>query len=117
MGGFITLNLFDFESGIVLDFLLNGRLVYALYERLYMPGVTDEDSAFTREANLAADSRPGQMHCCALIYDRGNDTAEWHIEGELAYRVANVPAKANRFSLGMGLMTLKPIAAPLAAPA
>jgi hypothetical protein len=110
---FITLNLFDFESGIVLDFLLNGHLVYALYERLYLPGVTSEETAFTREANLPVNSRPGQMHRCAFVYDRGRDTAEWSLEGELAYRVANVPVKVNRFSLGMGLMTLKPIAAPL----
>ena len=111
--GFVTLNLFDFESGIVLDFLLNGHLIYALYERLYLPGLTGEETAFTREANLPVNSRPGQMHRCTFVYDRGRDTAEWILEGELAYRVANVPVKVNRFSLGMGLMTLKPIAAPL----
>ena len=111
--GFVTLNLFDFESGIVLDFLLNGRRVYALYERLFMPGLTDEDTAFTREANLTVHSRPRQMHRCAFVYDRSRDTAEWLLDGELAYRVAKIPVKVNRFSLGMGLMTLKPIAAPL----
>ncbi|MGO8705196.1 MAG: DUF6081 family protein [Candidatus Brocadiia bacterium] len=111
--GFVTLNLFDFESGIVLDFLLNGRRVYALYERLFMPGLTDEDTAFTREANLTVHSRPRQMHRCAFVYDRSRDTAEWRLDGELAYRVAKIPVKVNRFSLGMGLMTLKPIAAPL----
>ena len=67
---FVTLNLFDFESGIVLDFLLNGQRIYALYERLYMPGVTSEETAFTREANLTVNSRPGQMHRCAFVYDR-----------------------------------------------
>jgi hypothetical protein len=111
--GFITLNLFDFESGIVLDFLMNGQLVYALYERLYLPGLTDQSTAFTREANLPVDSRPGRMHHCTFIYDRGRDTAEWRLEGELAYRVAKLPVKVNRFALGMGLMTLKPISAPL----
>ncbi len=110
--GFVTLNLFDFESGIVLDFLLNGRRVYALYERLYIPGVTDENTAFTREANLTVNSRPRQMHRCAFVYDRSRDTAEWRLDGELACRVVKIPAKVNRFFLGMGLMTLKPIAAP-----
>ncbi len=80
--GFVTLNLFDFESGIVLDFLLNGRRVYALYERLFMPGLTDEDTAFTREANLTVHSRPRQMHRCAFVYDRSRDTAEWRLDGE-----------------------------------
>ena len=76
------------------------------------PAVTDENTAFTREANLTVNSRPRQMHRCAFVYDRSSDTAEWRLDGELAYRVVKIPAKVNRFFLGMGLMTLKPIAAP-----
>jgi hypothetical protein len=110
---FITLNLFDFESGLVLDFLLNGPLVYALYERLYIPGVTDETTALTKEANLPVRSRPGQLHRCAMTYDRGRDVAEWRLGGELVYRAPGIPVKVNQFYLGMGLMTLKPIAAAL----
>ncbi len=109
---FITFNLFDFESGIVLDFLLNGHLIYALYERLYIPGLTDEQTAVTREANLPVNTEPGKIHNCIINYDRKFDTALWIIDGQPVYRVPNIPVKVNRFHLGMGLMTLKPIRAP-----
>ncbi len=108
---FITFNLFDFESGVVLDFLLNGDLIYALYERLYIPGLTDEKTAFTREANLPVTTEPGKIHNCIINYDRKFDTALWIIDGQPVYRVPNIPVKVNRFHLGMGLMTLKPILA------
>jgi hypothetical protein len=108
---FVTFNLFDFESGVVIDFLLNGHLIYALYERLYMPGYTDENTALVREANLPVRATPRQLYECAMSYDRKKDVAEWRLEGELVYRVPNIPVKINQFFLGMGLMTLKPIAA------
>jgi len=108
---FITFNLVDFESGVVLDFLLNGSLVFALFERLYIPGLTDETTAYTREANLPVVSRPAQLHECLMTYDRGADLAEWFLDGELVYRFPGIPAKVNQFGMGMGLMTLKPIAA------
>jgi hypothetical protein len=110
--GFVTFNLFDFESGVVLDFLLNGKLVFALFERLYMPGITDEKTAFTREANLPLFSEPGKMHECVMTYDRRSDTAEWSIDGQLMFRAPNLPVKVNQFILGMGLMTIKPISSP-----
>ncbi len=109
---FITFNLFDFNSGIVLDFLLNGNLIYAFYERLFIPGVTDETTAFTRAADLAVNTRPGQFHNLIMTYDRKFDTALWIVDGQPMYRVPHMPVKVDQFLMGMGLMTLKPIAAP-----
>lgn len=109
---FITFNLFDFESAVVLDFLLNGRLVIALFERLFIPGMTDETNAYAKEAQLPVVSEPGRLHHCLMTYDRGADLAEWSLDGELVYRFPRIPVKVNQFGLGMGLMTLKPIAAP-----
>jgi hypothetical protein len=108
---FVTLNLFDFESGVVIDFLLNGHLIYALYERLYLPGYTDETTAVVREANLPVRAEPRQLYDCTISYDRSRDVAEWRLGGELVYRVPNIPVKVKQFFLGMGLMTIKPIAA------
>lgn len=108
---FVTFNLFDFESAVVIDFLLNGHLIYALYERLFIPGLTDETTALVREANLPVRAVPGQLYECTMSYDRARDVAEWRLDGELVYRVPDIPVKVNQFMLGMGLMTLKPIAA------
>lgn len=108
---FITLNLFDFESGIVIDFLLNGHLIYALYERLYIPGYIEEGEAFVREARLPVQAKPRELYDCSMTYNRKTDVAEWFVGGELMYRAPNIPVKVNQFMMGMGLMTLKPISA------
>src|SRR5213593_1168434 len=42
--GFI---LMDFSTGMIFDFISTGQKIGAIYERLLIPGVTDEKTAFT----------------------------------------------------------------------
>src|SRR5881296_2820921 len=42
--GFI---LMDFSTGMIFDFVTTGKKIGAIYERLLIPGVTDENTAFT----------------------------------------------------------------------
>ena len=106
---FITLNLFDFQSGLVLDFVLNDHKLVALYERLYMPGITDERTAFSKYYTVPVETEPEKLHHFKISYSQSDDKAEWFVDGEKAWEVIDIPVKASGFYLGMGLMTLKPI--------
>lgn len=106
---FVTLNLFDFESGLVLDFVLNGHKLLALYERLYMPGITDEKTAFSKFFTVPLKTEPEKIHQLKISYTRSVDRAEWFVDGKKVREAVNIPVKASGFYLGMGLMTLKPI--------
>ena len=106
---FITLNLFDFQSGLVLDFVLNGHKLVALYERLYMPGITDERTAFSKYYTVPVETEPEKLHHFKISYSQSDDKAEWFVDGEKVWEVIDIPVKSTGFHLGMGLMTLKPI--------
>jgi hypothetical protein len=47
---FGTFNLLDFQSGVVLDFAVTNELVYIVFERLLIPGITSQDQYFTVHA-------------------------------------------------------------------
>jgi hypothetical protein len=64
--GFITV---DFSTGMVFDVVSTGRKIGAVYERLLIPGVTDEKTAFTHlvESPFAGISTaPGRVHRYAI---------------------------------------------------
>src|SRR6267143_1327056 len=44
---FAGLILMDFSTGMIFDFITTGKKIGAIYERLLIPGVTDEKTAFT----------------------------------------------------------------------
>jgi hypothetical protein len=47
---FGTFNLLHFQSGVVLDFAVTNELVYIVFERLLIPGITSQDQYFTVHA-------------------------------------------------------------------
>ncbi len=44
---FAGLILMDFETGMIFDFITTGKKIGVIYERLLIPGVTDEKTSFT----------------------------------------------------------------------
>jgi hypothetical protein len=107
--GFGAFNVLDFGSAMVFDIVSNGHKVWIIYERLFIPGVTAPEEAFTKVIDIGLDTAPDKIMECAVIYDRNGDRAEYYIDGKMVYRVEKVPVKVDRFQTGFGIITLHPI--------
>ena len=105
---FGTLNLLDFQSGMVLDFAATNDTVYVVYERLLIPGETTPEQYFAHRVVLEVEAGPGRSHRYAIRYDRDASRAEWLVDGERAYW-ADVPVAVEGFNLGMGLFSSREI--------
>ncbi len=106
--GFITM---DFSTGMIFDFVSTGRKIGAIYERLLIPGVTDEETAFTYlvEAPFARIStKPEQMHRYTIRIDGSNKSVEWLVDEKPFFKAEKIPVIPQNLMLGFGLFTLKP---------
>jgi hypothetical protein len=106
--GFASINLMDFEHGLVLDGLANGARTAILFERLHIPGMIPLEQSFTTIADGPA-SKPGQVHAYRFEVDPIARRVEGFIDGRAVLDWRNVPARINSFTLGFGLITLQPI--------
>jgi len=107
--GFITM---DFSTGMIFDFVSTGKKIGAIYERLLIPGVTDEKTAFTYliEAPFSGiNTRPEQMHRYSIIIDAPKRRAEWLVDGKQFFKTEGIPVEPREMMLGFGLFTLKPV--------
>ena len=107
--GFITMEL---ATGMVFDFVSTGRKIGAIYERLLIPGITDEKTAFTYlvESPFAGISTtPGRLHLYSVRLNPGRRKAEWFVDGRPFFRAEGVPVEPKELTLGFGLFTLKPV--------
>ncbi|WP_199442829.1 DUF6081 family protein [Umezawaea beigongshangensis] len=68
----------DLESGLVFDFVLTRRRVYALYERLPRPGGTH--AAFSYAVPVAA-REPGRLHDLVVRLDAAAGVVRWRLDG------------------------------------
>ncbi|MBT2383945.1 DUF6081 family protein [Streptomyces sp. ISL-11] len=68
----------DRETGLVFDFFLTNRRVYAVYERMRPPGA--DWAAFTYAVPVA-DRGPGRTHRLGITLDRAADTVHWTVDG------------------------------------
>ncbi len=107
--GFITIEL---ATGMVFDFVSTGRKIGAIYERLLIPGITDEKTAFTylTESPFAGVSTaPGRLHHYSVRLNPSERRAEWYVDGRPFFRAERVPVAPKEITLGFGLFTLKPV--------
>ncbi len=107
--GFITIEL---ATGMVFDFVSTGRKIGAIYERLLIPGITDEKTAFTYliESPFAGISTaPGRLHYYSVRLNPAERRAEWYVDGRPFFRAERVPVAPKEITLGFGLFTLKPV--------
>src|SRR5712692_8711274 len=110
--GFAGFILMDFATGMIFDFVTTGKKIGAIYERLLIPGVTDEKTAFTYliEAPFSGiNTRPEQMHRYSIIIDAPKRRAEWLVDGKQFFKTEGIPVEPREMMLGFGLFTLKPV--------
>ena len=107
--GFITM---DFSTGMIFDFVSTGRKIAAIYERLLIPGVTDDKTAFTylvESPFSGINTRPEQIHHYMIRIDAPRKRAEWHADGKPFFETEGMPVEPKDIMLGFGLFTLKPV--------
>lgn len=107
--GFASFNVLDFESALVLDIIANGHHVWAIYERLLIPGVTTAEEAFTEVVELAVETAPMKEHECRIEYDAERGRALWFVDGEERLVREGIPVTASRLTIGFGIITLHEI--------
>ena len=91
--GFAAFNVLDFATGMVFDMVTNGHKIWAIYERLFVPGVTTPDQAFTNMIPVKVATTPDNPLECAIEYDRNDDTAKYYLNRELVYQAENLSVK------------------------
>lgn len=77
----------DRETGVVLDFVVTDRAVFAVYERLGFPGT--EWAAFSYVVPVL-DREPGDVHDLAIRCDGPAGSAQWLLDGEKVLDVAGI---------------------------
>ena len=76
--GFAGFNVMDFSTGMIFDFISTGRKIGAIYERLLIPGLTDEKTAFTyviESPFSGVHTEPGKIHHYSVRLDAARRTA------------------------------------------
>lgn len=107
--GFITMEL---ATGMVFDFVSTGRKIGAIYERLLIPGIVDEKTAFTYlvESPFAGiNTSPGHLHHYSVRLNPAKKKTDWYVDGKPFFRAEGVPVEPREITLGFGLFTLKPV--------
>ncbi len=107
--GFINIEL---STGMVFDFVSTGQKIGAIYERLLIPGITDEKTAFTHliESPFSGISTaPGKLHRYSVRLNARHRRAEWRVDDKPFFKAEGVPVEPREITLGFGLFTLKPI--------
>ena len=107
--GFINM---DFSTGMIFDFVTSGRKIGVIYERLLIPGVTDEKTAFTylvENPFSGVRTEPGKLHRFAVRIDAPKMRAEWQVDGKPFFKAEGIPVVPKEIMMGWGLFTLKPV--------
>ncbi|GGL70717.1 hypothetical protein GCM10010129_12780 [Streptomyces fumigatiscleroticus] len=81
----------DPETGVVVDFFLTDRTVYAGYERL--PNHRDtlgRYAAFTYAVPVAHRSSPAAEHHAVIAYDRSRGVIRWRLDGREVFAVDRI---------------------------
>ena len=102
----------DFATGMIFDFITTGKKIGAIYERLLIPGVTDEKTAFTYliEAPFSGvHTKPEMMHHYMVRIDAQRKRAEWIVDEKEFFKTESLPAAPKDILVGWGLFTLKPV--------
>src|SRR2546427_6622802 len=100
------------QRGMIFDFISTGRKIGAIYERLLIPGLTDEETAFTyliESPFSGVRTEPGKMHHYSVRLDAVKRRAVWQVDERPFFKAEGIPVELGEITLGFGLFTLKPI--------
>ncbi|WP_091463288.1 DUF6081 family protein [Micromonospora inyonensis] len=101
-----TVNLFDLETGVVLNAAATNDTVYAVVERLALPGVTRPDEHYVHRVVLDVPTEPGRRHGYAVTYRAETSEVEFHVDGRPAYWT-RLPVPVAGFHAGMALFSAR----------
>lgn len=106
--GFAAFNLLDLSGGWVFDLAVSTDTVFAIHERLPLPGV---EQSFTHCVNAplaGLDTSAGAEHRCTVSLDRGAGTAAWIVDGTTVYEISGAVIP-ERVQVGFGVFTLQQV--------
>jgi hypothetical protein len=109
--GYVSFHLMDLAAGVAIDVFTANRMLATVYARLPFPGANaPKREAGPRYFSLFDEfqglTEPGQNHRYAIVYDRGEATLEWFMDGELLKKETKVPDFGASI-LALGMMTEK----------
>jgi hypothetical protein len=107
--GFASFNALDFATGTVMDIVGNGRKLWAITERLDIPGLESPIAPFSEVVDLQVATEPLREHAVEVRYDPGAHEVRYIVDGVERYRRA-IETAPRSIMLGLGLITLYPIA-------
>lgn len=121
--GAASLNVLDFESGLVFDFWIGNRTIVPMYERLRLPGMPGDYAAFT-SVTEPISREPDAVNEFSVVVDTAKGAVSWEIDGQIVAVVertgppapgwatvldhGGIPRDATprQLLVGLGLMTL-----------
>lgn len=106
LDAFGTVNLFDLETGVVLNTAATNDTVYAVVERLVLPGVTRPQDHYIHRVVLDVPTEPGRAHDYAISYRAEAGEAEFYVDGRLTYWT-RLPVPVTGFTAGMALFSAR----------
>jgi hypothetical protein len=106
--GVASLNVLDLASGWVFDLCASGDAMFAIHERLPVPGVARPFTHVVEHPLAGLAIGPGRRHHCEVRLDAGQRTVDWRVDGVTVFdvRAVDIP---ERVTIGLGLITLHPI--------
>ena len=110
---FVSFHLLDLGTGTALDIFASNEVVATVYARLPFPGAPlPEPTAGPRYFSLFDElrdcTRPGELHCYAMVYDRARNGLRFEMDGDEIGRYDDV-LPIGPCLLALGLMTEKDI--------
>lgn len=109
LDAFGTVNLFDLETGVVLNAAATNDTVYAVVERLVLPGVSRPEDHFIHRVVLDVATEPGRVHDYAIAYDADAAQVVFRVDGRPAYWT-KLPVPVTGFHAGMALFSARDLA-------
>jgi len=89
----------DFSTGMIFDFISTGQKIGAIYERLLIPGLTDEKTAFTylvESPFSGVRTEPCKMHHYSVRLNAATRRAEWQVDGKPFFKAEGIPSNLAR---------------------
>lgn len=106
--GFAAFNVLDLGSGWVFDAAASSERIFAIHERLPMPGVADPFTHCVEAPLSGVDASPGREHTYTVRLDTAADAVTWEVDGATVYHLpgATLPSQVQ---VAFGIFTLHPV--------
>jgi hypothetical protein len=105
--GFAGFHVLDFATGTVMDIVSNGKRLWAIFERLPIPGLESPVEPFIDFYDLGVETEPYREHDVEIRYDADRARAQWIVDGEVKLE-KDVPMRPQSVFISRGVLTLHP---------